>query len=685
MNRSRSTRIALCLTFVLGGVHLFAAAQTCPDVDNLLLASGEAYVDQDLVAFTVGEFFQGGTDLNGDGDSSDAVFHVYDRRDGSVYNLRVAVDASSIVVDGRRAVMLVVESDQGNQDLNGDGDAFDQVYYLYDADAAVLTNLGLAGFAAELSGDVVALNVSEGQQGIADLNGDGDANDQVLYIHEVGTGVTTNTGLAFGLAFVGADFVGCDVDEGDQGFTDLNGDGDTQDSVVHVFSMRTMTSTNLGLAGSSPLSQSSRKLFAFPVSEFSQGGTDLNGDGDAADHAVLHVYDPATATTINLGLDISSNRVATKDRLLAFRVFESSQGGTDLNGDGDASDNVVHLFDSNTGITTNIGLAAEFDLRLTDSLLAFRVSESGQGGTDLNGDGDLWDLGVAHAYLFGPGLTVNLGHEGLLLTAEGTKVALVVRESGQNATDFNGDGDAFDNVAHVFDVSRSTTTNLGLDGNLLEFKDGFLAFNVSELRQGGTDLNGDGDSSDNIVHVFDAASGVTIGFGLPTNLPLLGSGVVTFTVSERSNGFADLNGDTDTNDNVLHVVSLRSLDWQFNGPAVGGGSPVNFTATSDPWQAGNQAFLLISLGDGLTAGGIKIPGSDGQRLFLDLDPLLLLWATTPLSLRMVTLSGCAGAGTLAFPLPPSLVPGHTIYYAGFARSSGGGVPSVSPTRFFVTQ
>lgn len=95
----------------------------------------------------------------------------------------------------------------------------------------------------------------------------------------------------------------------------------------------------------------------FVVPEVSQG-TDLNGDADTSDF-VVHVFDITTGTATNLGLAISNPRDLRKlqeslepgKTLLPFHVDESSQGA-DLNGDADMSDFVVHVFNTTTGITT---------------------------------------------------------------------------------------------------------------------------------------------------------------------------------------------------------------------------------------------------------------------------------------------------------------------------------------------
>jgi len=71
-------------------------------------------------------------------------------------------------------------------------------------------------------------------------------------------------------------------------------------------------------------------------------------------------------------------------------VPESAQGGRDLNGDGDALDGVLHVYDERADRGFSTGLALYGSYARDGSLSAFRVLESVQ-GEDLNGDGDLAD------------------------------------------------------------------------------------------------------------------------------------------------------------------------------------------------------------------------------------------------------------------------------------------------------
>lgn len=257
---------------------------------------------------------------------------------------------------------------------------------------AQVTNLRLAGASLPtVNGNLVAFLVSESFQG-ADLNGDGDTDDDVVHVYNATTGITTNLALASsGNLEVSGNLVAFVVRESAQGNTDLNGDGDTNDNfVVHVYHATTGITTNLALASNSSQALVSGNLVAFLVSEPAQGNTNLNGDTDTNDD-VVHVYNATTGITTNLGL-ASAGSPEVSGNLVAFLVSEPAQGNTHLNGDTDTNDNVVHVYDATTGITTNLGLQSSFFPRVSGNLVAFVVNESAQGNTDLNGDGDATDV-----------------------------------------------------------------------------------------------------------------------------------------------------------------------------------------------------------------------------------------------------------------------------------------------------
>ena len=81
--------------------------------------------------------------------------------------------------------------------------------------------------------------------------------------------------------------------------------------------------------------------------------------------------------TINLG--VASTSVARGD-FVVLHVSEYSQGGTDLNGDGDAADSVVFIYAAAMDRLRNTGLAGS---ALSDgSIVLLELDETAQGGAD---------------------------------------------------------------------------------------------------------------------------------------------------------------------------------------------------------------------------------------------------------------------------------------------------------------
>ncbi len=485
-------------------VHLFDA--TSGIITNIgLQTSGILVFRDEVLAMAVREADQGSTDLNGDGDVLDDVIHIYHAASNVTTNLSLGprrIGFIDAVHGGRLISFGIHESVQGDTDLNGDGDSVDVVVHVYDTHSGTVTNIGLSAIIHPVSGNSVALAVRESDQGSTDLNGDGDTGDDVLHIYDAETGITTNFGvdIAFSsllktsesLIAFGADELG----------GDLNGDGDMMDRVVQVFDPRTKVTLNTGLAC---LSFSTAGDFVtFNVREVSQGNTDLNGDGDTFDD-IVHIFDASSGVITNLGLAVSSS-LSVSPNLVGIGVSEFFQGG-DLNNDGDISDFVAHVYDTTLGVVHNLGFALgdpNDPPQAGLNFVAFTVSEAGQGNIDLNGDGDTTDR-IGHVYDPVSGNFTNLGialsRSLQLRNIDGDSILIHVGEPF--GVDLNGDGDCTDAVPLVHDATLGTTTNLQLAvpiGSLAQ-DNHLIAVVVSEFNQGGTDLNGDGDANDFVLHV----------------------------------------------------------------------------------------------------------------------------------------------------------------------------------------
>jgi len=578
MKHSWSTRpspLVLIVAVLLAKTSLLAQV----GVTNVgLEAAGGFQLQGNFVAFRVNEFQQGRTDLNGDGDVGDPVLHLYNATTGAVTN--VGLDASfQFQLRGNLVAFLVSELRQGNTDLNGDGDTNDVVLHVFNVSTGAVTNLGLAAGGIQMNGNLVAFGVGESGQGNTDLNGDGDTNDFVLHLFDVTTGTTTNLGHAVvGQYRLDDNLLAFVVDESRQGSTDLNGDGDTNDQVVHLFDATTGSTTNLGLAtrlvtfvvGAQSF-ELRGGLLAFRVWESAQGNTDFNGDGDTIFDSVLHLFDASTGRLINLELDAVFG-FQFGGTLLAFGVSEPLQGRSQLNGDDDGDDVVIHVYNTATESTTNLGLSLDSlnrmpfswpHIRVQGNLVAFRVSEFEQGRTDLNGDGLI--RRIMSVFNAVDGTTTHLGINTAFrnqFAVQGDFVALQVHEFAQANTDLNGDGDTKDQVYHLYDSTTATTTNLGLAGlsNALGMvlQGNLSAFPVNEFSQGGTDLNGDGNIFGRVLHLFDASTGALANLRLSIFFrPQMDENLLAFRVFERGPG-GDLNGDADSDDVVLHVANVTA-------------------------------------------------------------------------------------------------------------------------------
>ncbi len=246
---------------------------------------------------------------------------------------------------------------------------------------------------------------------------------------------------------------------------DLNGDNDLEDKVLQLYSIESDETENLGYAVESiervRLCQS---WLLFLVAESSQG-EDRNGDGDMEDQ-VLHAYDIDRAETRNTAGAVKFvEQVQLSESWLFYLVVESSQG-RDLNGDSDEADEVLHVYNTETDETRNLGLDSSRLFEVSGSWLATAVSESDQ-SEHLNGDRDMEDR-VLHIYDLEHDETVNLrqsvSYSYEFLSEEWT--GFMVDEDAQSR-DLNGDDDMGDEVYHLYNLETREIRNLALAGTLL--------------------------------------------------------------------------------------------------------------------------------------------------------------------------------------------------------------------------
>ncbi|HEX6885717.1 MAG TPA: hypothetical protein VF530_20255 [Planctomycetota bacterium] len=311
---------------------------------------------QSFLLCTVGEQV-GSVDRNGDGDTLDQVLYLVDlASSNSVTNLALAMGSFEPVhARGDHAAFLVWEAAQGS-DLNLDGDALDHVPFVLESATGTLHNLGLAASqpsidshggqaflsrsALVLSEDLLAITVRESDQGGLDRNGDGDASDWVLAVHDLDTGSTQNVGLAAAAFDAGAGFVAFSVREADQG-QDLGGSPALSDYVLHLW--RPGSVLNLGFP-LQVMSHMNRITVGGPWIAVlgEEAGTDRNGDGDSTDPTLILVHGPTGSSTYAGSSAYHYAVLFSPGGHLTFTTHESNEG-RDLDGDG-MLQSFVHLY-----------------------------------------------------------------------------------------------------------------------------------------------------------------------------------------------------------------------------------------------------------------------------------------------------------------------------------------------------
>jgi hypothetical protein len=508
----------------------------------------------DLWLVEVSEAEQGGLDLNGDGDACDRIAFVLELEPLHFRSTGLALgdDAEERTLwscDGEAAAFAVSERAQGGLDRNGDGDAEDLVLVHLEGATPVAHPLAVRKILA--GGAWIACALDEAAQGARDLDFDGDADGTVLWLLDRRDG----SELAFGLRdaqplAIASDDVALRLAERDG--IDLNGDGDDDDEAVfEVFDGATRLLQNTTLVLASDAVASAAGTFGVSVSEAGMGLGDLTGDGDA-DDAVFYVYSPARGFSVNLGLSVPLYPPPAVDGERYLLFAREAARARDANGDGDRDDWTVHVFEAGPGVLYDTQLASQGSAVLLGGWVAVSVSEAMQGSSDLDGDGEA-SGNVVHAFELASGTLLSLGIDAHALEASGERLFLLPSEE-LAALDWNADGDALDRVLFDWSAAAAEPRSSGIAAGELVAAQGAEVLLVEREGERGADANGDGDRDDHVLALHDVERGThrTLALAAGSQARWAGSSVLAL-IDERAQG-ADLNGDGDCADEVLHLV-----------------------------------------------------------------------------------------------------------------------------------
>lgn len=353
------------------------------------------------------------------------------------------------------------------------------------------------------------------------LNGDNTAG----HVSADGRHVSFSFSAAGALDFRQGEFVrGPASNESTKRAADLSGDADTDDLLLSA--VDTITGKIQSLCPSSVAATAGgRAAFLRPeqagfapkpgVCPFGNaldGKPDLNGDGDADDR-VVHLWNGAGPVQ---NLAVAADDVVLSERWVAALISEESDGARDRNGDRDAADRVPALHPIAGGSWTTIPQAADA-IALAGDVLAFTTPEAAQGsdGTVLNADGDVEDrvlqLVDPRSGSFQPFNTEQAAEEFVL--GDSGMAAFRTLEASQGARLVDGPGPATTGVLQVYDPEQRTVINSGqavtpcfleacdprVPYRVLERTVRFLTFEADQ----GFDLTGDGDTDDLVLQLFN--------------------------------------------------------------------------------------------------------------------------------------------------------------------------------------
>ena len=519
----------------------------------------------------------------------------------SVASTGVAINdfATDVSAVGKIVYFLAHEASQNSSFLNGDQDVADRVMHVLEPLTGVVMNLTRSGISTAVGNDAaVGWVMSELAEGSTDFNLDGDFLDNLLVWYRTAEPLSvTNPTVTSIIPAAGSfmmeesGFLFFLMNEVDNQMQDLNGDGDTADTLIAQFDLTTGANTVYPepWTGGVFVLENGHCLYSSQEASFGLTGVDYTGDGDTGDRALfVRRLSDGSAYTIPTTAHAATAGTAgilgtVMNPVIAYMVEESGNAlGGNLNGafgDTDESDAIIALWDVQAGVVTlpQGGVAVDDDgVGASADRLVYGFREGGNGptsgGVDINGDGDLQDSVLHWVDLADPTTAYGTVYEvepGLKVCDHFVIFGVDEADVQANLNAQSGDTDTGDFVAHslILENGNQVPVNSGfaMEQSICFLGENLFFITSSEAAQGGADLNNDGDTGDIVPVMFNILeSGVVVrgqevvSVDGPITFQVCKDFVRVFGNASEENIYGDMNEDGDTGDyNIVSTAISR--------------------------------------------------------------------------------------------------------------------------------
>jgi len=211
-----------------------------------------------------------------------------------------------------------------------------------------------------------------------------------------------------------------------------------------------------------------------------------------------------------------------------------------------------------------------------------------------NNEIHVYDILRKEDYSFGPGNHPSIFGYTLVFATKETNI------------DLNEDGDTSDSIIQYANVRDKSLTNTKLVGRNPNVFSNTIVFSTKESELE-VDYTNDGDQDDDIIRIYSISSGVLVNTRAVGDFPVTDQDHVVFHTDEFQVGY-DLNGDDDSSDRIIRIFDreLHSVeDIPYNGeyPVLSKGGYGIFIS--------NNQLMLLNVSPG-QAIDVNISGSSAS-------------------------------------------------------------------------